>query len=112
MAESSVSDFIVCWTTCGSKEDAEDLASILVTDKLCACVNITPGVTSTYWWDNKINKDTEYLLMIKTLRVKKEEVINSIKKHHKYDVPEVICVNIEGGNPDYLHWIHESLSRK
>lgn len=107
----TMEECIACWTTCASQGDAEDLASILVEEKLCACVTITPGVTSVYWWDNKINKDQEFLLMMKTLRSKQEELVTSIKKHHKYDVPEVICVNIEGGNPDYLDWVRKSLAR-
>lgn len=45
-------------------EVGKALAKDLVEKKLCACVNIVPGVTSVYWWDNKVNEDSELLLMV------------------------------------------------
>lgn len=47
---------------------AEALSSKVVEAKLAACVNILPGLTSVYWWDGKVNKDPELMLIIKTRR--------------------------------------------
>lgn len=49
-----------------SKEVATKLAAGIVESRLAACVNIIPGVESVYWWDGKVNTDSELLLMIKT----------------------------------------------
>ena len=37
-----------------------------MSNKLAACVNIIPGVTSVYEWEGKIENDSELILMIKT----------------------------------------------
>lgn len=35
----------------------------LVSEKLAACVNIIPDITSIYEWENKITEDNELLLV-------------------------------------------------
>ena len=101
---------VACWTTCPDEKVAEGLATTLLSERLCACVNIIPGVTSMYWWDNKVNKDQEFLLMIKTTKSNQEKLIEHIKQEHPYDVPEVICVDIDHGNNDYLDWVKKATS--
>ncbi|MEE9573292.1 MAG: divalent cation tolerance protein CutA, partial [Candidatus Neomarinimicrobiota bacterium] len=58
---------IIILTTVASPEEGEGIASKLVVKKLSACTNILPKMKSIYCWDNKINKDDEYLLIIKTV---------------------------------------------
>jgi len=61
-----------------------------------------------YWWDGKVNTDTELLLMIKSRASLVEELTAKVKAVHPYDTPEVIAVNITGGAPDYLKWLVDS----
>ena len=105
-----MTDTAVVLTTTGSPEEARRIARALVERKLAACVNIVPGVESTYWWQGKIDAAAEWLLLIKTLRSKFEAVRDAIRELHSYDLPECIELPIEDGSTEYLNWIAESVN--
>ncbi|MGA1795341.1 MAG: divalent-cation tolerance protein CutA [bacterium] len=93
-------------STCPEAE-ADKLAERLLEKRLVACVNIIPGVMSKYWWKGKIEADKESILLMKTTPSLVNEVIENVRTLHSYEVPEVIVVDIETGNPEYLAWIGE-----
>ena len=87
----------------------EELANLIVEEKLGACVNLVPEVRSTYWWKGKVERDRESLLVIKTSMGKFGKLKERVKEIHPYTVPEIIALPIVAGNEDYLRWIEESL---
>ncbi|WP_448214195.1 divalent-cation tolerance protein CutA [Colwellia sp. MEBiC06753] len=98
---------VVC--NCPTQSSAEEIAQALVSQKLAACVNIMPNVTSIYQWQGKIEQDSEVMLIIKTSRALFAEVAELIKQLHSYEVPEIIALDIQQGDSDYLNWIANSL---
>jgi periplasmic divalent cation tolerance protein len=94
---------ILC--TCPDQDTAEKLARMLVSDRLAACVNILPGLSSIYRWQGQIASAQEYLLLIKANTINYQAIETSIKIHHPYELPEIIAVPVENGLPEYLHWI-------
>lgn len=100
--------YVVVFITASSKE-GKTLARLLVAQKLAACVNVVPGVWSTYWWKGKQESAQEVLLVAKTKRSLLVPLVKTVKKNHSYTVPEVIALPISGGHRDYLRWIHDSL---
>lgn len=98
---------IVALTTCASEAQARMLARILVSDRLAACVNIIPKVTSIYEWQNKIHEDTECLLVIKTTQPQIEALKRVLIENHDYDLPELIFMEVDGGSHDYLRWLSD-----
>lgn len=94
--------------TCPS-EAAKELAHALVEERLVACVNIVPGVTSIYRWEGKVCEDGETLLIMKTQASLIEALTSRILALHPYDVPEVIALPLADGegNPAYLRWLME-----
>lgn len=91
---------------------AKKIAHGLVEQKLAACVNIIPQITSIYSWEGKINEDSEILLMIKTRASRVDDLSKFVRENHPYSVAEVIAVNIENGNPPYLEWISKTVPKK
>ncbi|MDD5323292.1 MAG: divalent-cation tolerance protein CutA [Methylococcales bacterium] len=94
---------ILC--TCPDQNTAESIARLLVKDKLAACVNILPSITSIYTWHEQIESAQEHLLLIKANKTCYQMIEKKIKKQHPYEIPEIIAVPIENGLPEYLHWI-------
>lgn len=99
--------YCVILTTTGSQEEADHLSELLVQEKLAACVQRFP-ITSTYTWEGKLTRDSEWLLLIKTRSDKYKEIETLILTHHSYDVPEIIQLPVETGNPEYLSWIDDN----
>ena len=101
--------YCVISTTAGSQVEAENLANVLVHERLAACVQISQ-VFSVYTWEAVLHKDEEWLLLIKTQTELYEEVEDALRAHHSYDIPEIICVPITQGYAPYLAWIDENIT--
>jgi periplasmic divalent cation tolerance protein len=98
----------VVLVTCPRGPAAERIARTLVSERLAACANAVPGLTSTYRWEGKVCRDAEVLLIIKTRRRLLPGLIDRIKALHPYSVPEIIALPLVGGSPAYLGWVAES----
>lgn len=93
-------------STC-REEQANEIADILLKEKLVACVNIIGPVMSKYYWQGKLEAQSECMLMMKT----RDELISlvgkRIKEIHAYEVPEIVSLDIQSFNPDYSAWLQE-----
>ena len=97
-------------TTLPDEKQAKELARILVTRKLAACINILPKMTSIYEWQGKLEQGEEHLLIIKTEQDRLAELQETIKEAHPYELPEIIVVPIVSGYEPYLNWISNSVN--
>jgi periplasmic divalent cation tolerance protein len=97
--------FSLVLTSCTTKEQASELAELLVCQKLAACVSIIPQITSVYYWENTLQKESESLLLIKTCSSKIDELQKCLIKAHQYEVPEFIVINPEKLSYEYGKWI-------
>ena len=98
-------DYVVVYITVPTKECGEEIAEELVYKRLAACVNILPNLRSIYHWQGNIETGEELLLIVKTSLKLMDHLIDSVKKIHPYQVPEIIAMPIIHGNSDYLNWI-------
>ncbi len=101
-------DLIFC--TCPDRETAEIIAKRLVAGRLAACVNILPGLTSIYTWQDRVETAEEHLLLIKSTRDCYPAIEQAIRELHPYDLPEIIALPIGQGLPGYLNWIDACVS--
>jgi periplasmic divalent cation tolerance protein len=101
---------IVVFCTCPDEAVAERICGVLVEERLAACVNRIPCISSTYRWQGKVCHDNEQLLLIKTTRERFEALRTRILKLHPYELPEVIAVDIALGSAPYLDWIANEIS--
>ncbi|XP_026763579.1 protein CutA homolog [Galleria mellonella] len=104
--------YSVAYVTVPSLEVGKTIGHGLVKNKLAACVNIIPQVTSIYEWKDEINEDNELLLMIKTRTSQVDKLSEFVRSNHPYEVCEVISLPIKNGNPPYLKWIGETVPEK
>ena len=100
---------IVILITASKKEEARKIAAKLLKEKLVACVNIMDKVESFFWWQGKIDKAAESLMVIKSTKAKFKKIVKSVLSAHSYTVPEIIALPIIAGHKPYLDWIDESL---
>jgi len=100
--------YVVILVTAANKQEADKIAKVLVEAKLAACVNVVDKIGSTFWWQGKIDKSNESLLIIKTKKSLFSKVAKKIKGLHSYTVPEIIALPIVAGNKQYLDWIDGS----
>jgi periplasmic divalent cation tolerance protein len=96
---------LVILCTCPDAESAGRIARALVEERLAACVNRIPGLTSVYRWQDEIHEEGEILLLIKTRRERFEALRARLVALHPYDVPEVIALDITSGHAPYLEWL-------
>ena len=105
-----MSDEKLVISTAGSKEEAARIAQALVAERLAACVNIVGPIDSVYRWQGKVESAQEFLLLIKTLAIKSAAVTERVRELHSYELPEAIELSIDGGSPEYLKWLAQSVA--
>jgi periplasmic divalent cation tolerance protein len=105
-----MSDLIVAFVTTNTEREASSLAQKIVQERLAACVNIVPQIRSVYEWEGEIHDEQEHLLIIKSLKTKLDQLKGFIEKHHSYEVPEFIALEVSDNLPDYLQWVRDVTS--
>jgi periplasmic divalent cation tolerance protein len=100
------------YVTTADEGEADAIARTLLDEKLVACANVLPGITSHYRWDGEVRRDREVAMLLKTRAVLAETVVARIKALHSYDCPAIVVWPIAGGNADYLDWIGGETAQK
>jgi periplasmic divalent cation tolerance protein len=100
---------IIALSTCPDEATAQRLAHALVGERLATCVNRLPGITSTYFWDGRLQDDAEILLIIKTTAARQDELQARLQALHPYELPELIVLPVAGGNEQYLQWVRSGV---
>ncbi len=96
---------LVVFSTFPSPEKAAEVARTLVTERLCACVNLVGTVRSIYRWEGEICDDRETLAVIKTTADRFDAMKTRLVALHPADVAEVIALPVEAGHAPYLAWV-------
>jgi len=96
---------VFVYTTYPSLVEAERIGKVVLERRLAACVNILPGMISHYWWEGKIERGEEVVMIIKTRASLAEAVRAAVKELHPYDTPAILVLPIEGGEAGYLDWM-------
>lgn len=102
---------IVVLITAGSRVEALRLAEMLVEKRLVACAQILPEMTSIYHWQGAIQRDTEILLLAKTVSACFAELEQTVRAHHSYETPEIIAIPASEISTPYFTWLVENVTR-
>ena len=101
-------EYVLVLTTWPEGGDAAAFARILVEERLAACVNILPGVTSVYRWQGTVESETERQLWMKTRRACVRPLWERVRALHPYETPEFVVLPVVDGSDAYLAWIGDS----
>ncbi len=101
-------DCVIVFTTITSTTDGRELASILVTERLAACVNVLGEMESVYRWEGTVETDRERQLIIKTTAQRVSALKTRLHEIHTSEVPEFLVVPVIGGSERYLNWLRDS----
>ena len=103
-----MSDAVLVLSTGPDDESTDALARALVDEKLAACVNVLPSMTSIYRWNGAVEQSRERQLIIKTIRSALPRLHARLVELHSYELPEFVVLDIVSGGSEYLAWIaHE-----
>jgi periplasmic divalent cation tolerance protein len=98
-------EILLAFSTFPDIETARRIARQLVSENFVACANIIPDIESIYRWRGKIEDGNETLVLFKTTAARSAAFQEKLKSLHPYDVPEIICLRIADGSPEYLRWV-------
>jgi periplasmic divalent cation tolerance protein len=99
-------------TTTAEKKDAEALAQAVLDKRLAACVQIGGPIDSRYWWNNRVEKATEWTVTIKTRRDLYKPLENLLLELHPYDQPEIMATPLVEVSAGYLKWLCEQVETR
>src|SRR4029077_21111962 len=96
---------VFVYTTYPSIVEVEEAGRKLVERRLCACVNIIPGMVSYYWWNGAMERGEEAVMLIKTRASLSDQVSAAVKGMHSYSTPAILVLPIESIEQNYLSWL-------
>ncbi|MDR2829771.1 MAG: divalent-cation tolerance protein CutA [Methanobrevibacter sp.] len=102
---------VLIYITCSNEEESRTIAENLLKERLCGCSNIIENIKSMYWWENKIEKDNESILILKTIDDKVDEIIKRVKELHSYKNPAIIALTTFKTSDTYLEWIKNEIKQ-
>jgi periplasmic divalent cation tolerance protein len=96
---------VIVLVTLPNLKTARALAKAALTAQLVACANLVPKLESHYWWQGKLEKSAEVLVIMKTQKRHLAALEAAVLAVHPYDTPEFVVLPLAGGNERYLAWI-------
>ncbi len=98
-------NLVLVYVTAGDVEEAGRIGRTVVEERLAACANILPGMTSIYWWEGAVQEGAEAVLILKTTAERLQALIPRIKALHSYDCPAIEALPVAAAFEPYAEWI-------
>ena len=100
---------VVILCTAPDEATAQELAALVLAEKLAACVTLLPGATSLYYWEGKMEQEYEVQMLLKSDIEHQEALLACLRSHHPYQTPELLVLPVTHGDSEYLSWLYASL---
>ena len=104
-----MASYVIVFMTVPDEKEVTKIVRSLLKERLIACANIVGPVSSLFWWEGKIDKASEFLVIMKSRKDLFKKLSERVKELHSYEVPEVIALPVIEGLPSYLNWLGASL---
>ncbi|MCP9456666.1 MAG: divalent-cation tolerance protein CutA [Nitrospira sp.] len=105
-----VPQVVVVLVTAPNQQEADRIAEQMVQERYVACATTVPGAHSVYWWEGKVIKEEEVLLLLKTTEDRFPLLREALLKVHPYQVPEMLALSVTDGLPQYIEWVMKETS--
>lgn len=102
-------DILAVYLTFMDVEQADQIGRVLLGEKLIACINILPGVTSLFEWHGEVQQASEVIAIAKTTRGAFDRLAARVQDLHSYEVPCVIAYPADTGLPAFMAWVAQSV---
>lgn len=102
---------ILFMVTAGGRNDAERLGEELVVARLAGSCSVVPMVHSFYWLDGLLHRETEALLLVRTMTSKRQAVMEFLNAHQSETRSEVLEMKVSGGSVPYLEWLAKQVAK-
>lgn len=93
------------YMTVKDRSEALKIAEEVVRERLAACANVLPAMTSIYEWQGKMQQEEECVVLLKTHEARLSWLLDRLVELHSYECPCVVSVPISSGNPAFLEWV-------
>ncbi|MDC8829424.1 divalent-cation tolerance protein CutA [Alteromonas gilva] len=105
-----MSNVCIVFCTTDTRDNAETIADALIAARAAACVQIVPGITAVYRWQDQVVKDEEFQLVIKTTQQHVDAAKRVVDALHNYDVPQWVVVDAQHVSAAYGNWVNQELN--
>lgn len=95
----------LAWCPFPDRPSAQAAAELLLSERLIACANILPGVTSVYEWEGEVSTGEEVGVLFKTTPACLEALVARLGECHPYDTPAIIGWQSDAAHPQTLQWL-------
>jgi periplasmic divalent cation tolerance protein len=102
---------ILYMVTAGGRDEAERLGEALVVAHLAGSCSVVPMVHSFYRTDGLLHRETEALLLVRTVSSKRQAVMEFLNEHESETRSEVLEIKVVGGSVPYLEWLAEQVAK-
>ena len=96
---------MIVYVTAGDTNEARRIAGAVIEERLAACANILPAMSSIYWWEGSVHEASEAVLILKTTTARLEALVTRVKALHNYDCPCIEAWPVVAGYPPFLDWV-------
>jgi periplasmic divalent cation tolerance protein len=110
-----MTELILVYITCGSRDEAETIGRHLLSKRLAACINIVPGMHSAYFWPpgtDTLEEADELILLVKTVSNRFGALEAEVLKLHSYENPSILAIPVVAASAAYRNWIVSETSER
>lgn len=90
-------------------EEAERIGRAVIDERLAACINILPQVSSIYRWEGEVQTAKECAAILKTTDDNAGALMTRIAAMHSYTIPCVVAWPVEKVLQSYAEWVDDSV---
>ncbi|MCC5995421.1 MAG: divalent-cation tolerance protein CutA [Oceanicaulis sp.] len=111
MTASAMGMLYTTWPDAGSAEAA---AEAVLTEGLCACVNVLGESRSMFRWEGEMRREREIIALFKTSAGRAAALSDRLARLHPYDEPCIIdlAVSAEASADGFLAWVRGEVAAR